>query len=80
MASHDTLWSCEYQGDTAFRFIDAKTIQSVVAMIPHKPVIEAQQLGEWFYLVEKPGLDVAVIGGMDKTMEGHEHSANDEIG
>jgi len=49
-------------------------------MIPHKPVIEAQQLGERFYLVEKPRLDIAVIGGIDETMEGHEHSANDEIG
>jgi len=73
------LWSCEYQGDTALRFIDTKTIQSVVAMIPHKPVIEAQELGEHFFLVEKPGLDVAVIGGMDETMHGHEHSIIDKI-
>jgi len=62
MASHNTLWSCEHQGDSALRFIDAKTIQSVVAMIPHTPMIEAQQLGEWFFLVKKPGLDIAVIG------------------
>jgi len=78
MASHDTLWSCEYQGDTALQFIDAKTIQSVVAMIPHKPIIEAQQLGERFYLVEKPGLDVAVIGGMYEEMHGHEYNTVNE--
>jgi hypothetical protein len=36
-------------------------------MIPHMPRIEAQQLGECFFLVEKPGLDVALIGGMDET-------------
>jgi hypothetical protein len=40
-ASHNTLWSCEHQGDLALLFIDTKTIQSVVAMIPHMPVIEA---------------------------------------
>jgi hypothetical protein len=44
-ASHNTLWSCEYQGDTALQFIKAKTIQSVVAMIPHTPIIEG--VGIW---------------------------------
>jgi hypothetical protein len=72
-ASHNTLWSCEHQGDSALRFINAKTIQSVVAMIPHTPRIEAQQLQARFFLVEKPGLDVAVIGGMIEAMHGHEH-------
>jgi len=76
-ASHNTLWSCEHQGDSALQFIDAKIIQSVVAMIPHTPAIEAQQLGECFFLVEKPGLDVAVIGGMDKTVHGHDHRTID---
>ena len=77
-ASHNTLWSCEHQGDSALQFIDAKTIQSVVAMIPHMPMIEAQRLGEWFFLVEKPGLDVAVIGGMVEEMRGHEYSTINE--
>ena len=72
-ASHNTLWSCEHQGDSALRFINAKAIQSVVAMIPHTPRIEAQQLQAQFFLVEKPGLDVAVIGGMIEAMHGHEH-------
>jgi hypothetical protein len=77
-ASHNTLWSCEYQGDSALRFIDVKTIKSVVAMIPHSPRIEGQQLGERFFLVEKPGLDVAVIGGVDEAMHGNEHTTVDE--
>jgi hypothetical protein len=47
-------------------------------MIPHTPRIEAQQLGERFFLVEKPGLDVALIGGVDETMHGHEHRLVDE--
>lgn len=72
-ASQNTLWSCEHQGDSALRFISAKTIKSVVAMIPHTPRIEAQQSQERFFLVEKPGLDVAVIGGMIEAMHGHEH-------
>ena len=76
-ASHNTLWSCEHQGDSALQFIDAKIIQSVVAMIPHTPAIEAQQLGEHFFLVEKPGLDVAVIGGMDETEHGHDNRTID---
>ena len=79
MALHNTLWSCEYHRDSALRFIDTKTIQSVVAMIPHTPIIEAQELGECFFLVEKPELDVAVIWGMNKTMHGHEHSIIDKI-
>jgi hypothetical protein len=72
-ALHNTLWSCEHQGDSALRFINAKTIQSVVVMIPHTPRIEAQQLQARFFLVEKPGLDVAVIRGMIEAMHGHEH-------
>jgi hypothetical protein len=76
-ASHNTLWSCEHQGDLALQFIDAKIIQSVVAMIPHMPAIEVQQLGEHFFLVEKPGLDVAVIGGMDETEHGHNNRTID---
>jgi hypothetical protein len=73
------LWSCEYHRDLALRFIDTKTIQSVVAMISHMPIIEVQELGEHFFLVEKPELDVAVIEGMDKTWHGHKHSIIDKI-
>jgi hypothetical protein len=66
-ALHNMLWLCEHHRDSALQIIDAKAIQSVIAMIPHTPRIEAQQLGECFFLVEKPGLDVALIGGMDDT-------------
>ena len=78
-ASHNTLWSCEDQGDLALQFIKAKTIKSVVAMIPHMPMIEGQQLGEHFFLVEKLGLDIAVIGGMVEAMHGHKHMSFNEI-
>lgn len=62
--SHNTLWSCEYKGDSSLRFVDVKTIQSVVAMIPHMPGIEGSS-SERFFLVEKPGFDVAIMAGVE---------------
>ena len=70
--SHGTLWSCEHQGDSALIFIDVRTIKSVVAMIPHSPVIGGGELRGRFFLVEKPGFDVAVIAGAEEEMPGDE--------
>jgi hypothetical protein len=67
-----TLWSCEYQGDSALVFIDVKSIQVVVSMIPHTPSISGNVPTERFFLVEKPGLDVIIIAGME------EHTPDDE--
>ena len=69
--SVNTLWSCKYQGDSesALKFIDVKTIQSVVSMVPHKLAIPGQQPEERFFLVEKPGLDVAIIAGIEDSEE-----------
>jgi len=36
----------------------------MVAMVPHTLVIEGQDLGEQFFLVEKLGFDVAIITGI----------------
>jgi hypothetical protein len=72
--SVNTLWSCEYEGDRTLRFINVKTIHAVVAMIPHRPVIGGWQMGERFFLVEKPGLDVVVMSGV------LEHMPEDEEG
>jgi hypothetical protein len=68
--SVNTLWSCEYQGDSALKFVEVKCIQAVVAMIPHTPVIEGQEARERFFLVEKPGLDVAMMAGTEEAMTG----------
>lgn len=68
--SVNMLWSCEYQGNSALKFIDVKCIQAVIAMIPHKLVIERQEASECFFLVEKPGLDVAMMSGMEEAMIG----------
>jgi len=54
------LWSCCYLGDSALKFIDVKTIRSVVAMIPHRVSIEGRPAEDRFFLVEKPGFDVAL--------------------
>jgi hypothetical protein len=76
--SHDTLWSCEYRGDSALKFIDVKMIKSVVAMIPHSPVIRGQEVRDRFFLVEKPGFDVALIAGTEEDILGDVDTALDE--
>ena len=62
------LSSCEYLGDSELKFIHAKTIQAVVAMVPHRPAIEGQPIQERFFLVEKPGFDVGVMSGVQEDM------------
>ena len=64
--SVNTLWSCEHKGDSALKFVDVKCIQAVVAMVPHAPAIEGREACERFFLVEKPGLDVAVMVGAEE--------------
>jgi len=77
--SVNTLWSCEYEGDAALRFIDVKIIQSMVAMVPHTPAIEGVDLGERFFLVEKPGFDVAIIAGIQENLRVDENIEIDSI-
>ena len=69
--SHNTLWSCKYRGDLALRFVDVKTIQSVVAIIPHMPAIEGSLSGR-FFLVEKLGFDVAIMAGIEEDIPDNE--------
>jgi len=68
--SSNTLCSCEYQGDKDLQFIDVKTIQAVVAMVPHKPVIGPQEPTEHYFLIEKPGFDVSQMAGVEKELLG----------
>jgi hypothetical protein len=70
--SVNTLWSCVYQGDGALRFIDVKNIQAVVAMVPHRPEIQGLPPSERFFLVEKPGLDVAIVTDVGQDGQGDE--------
>ena len=62
----NTLWSCEYQGDSALIFIDVKSIQLVIAMIPHMLLVDGRQASKCFFLVEKPAFDVTVMAGMEE--------------
>lgn len=58
-----TLCCCEYQGELGFEVVAAKSIQSVVAMVPFG---NADSENDIRFLVEKPGLDVACMGGAEE--------------
>ena len=51
----------------------------MVAMVPHTPAIEGEDLGEWFFLVEKPGFDVAIIAGIQKNLRVEENIEIDSM-
>ena len=65
--SSNTLCSCEYQGDDALEFVDVKTIQAVVSMVPHTPAV-GPQATQHYFLVEKPGFDVALMAGIEEEL------------
>jgi hypothetical protein len=46
--------------------ISVKTILAVVAMIPHKLFQNDPQAEQRYFLAEKPGLDVACMGGVEE--------------
>lgn len=58
--SYSTLWSCTHGGDSSLMVIDVKSIEAVVAMVPHQPFLNSP--GRYF-LVEKPGLAIAFLSG-----------------
>jgi hypothetical protein len=64
--SYHTLWSCTHQGDASLTVIDVKSILAVVAMVPHQPF--AEDPVPHFFVVEKPGLDVASLGGNSESI------------
>jgi len=59
--SHETLWSCQYQGNAGFEVLEAKDISSVVAMVP----LDDEDTGRYF-VTEKMGLEVAYMSGMEE--------------
>lgn len=59
--SYNTLVSCLSQGDAGLRVIPVKSIIAVVGMVPHTPF--GPGTATKHFVVEKPGLDVAVLGG-----------------
>ncbi|KAH7905890.1 hypothetical protein BJ138DRAFT_1072332, partial [Hygrophoropsis aurantiaca] len=63
--SHQTLWVCKYQGIGALQVIDVKSIVSVVAMVPF-PHSDEVGGSSSFFVAEKPGLEVAYLGGVEE--------------
>ena len=59
--SYNTLLSCTYNGNNSVQVIDVESIKAVVAMVPHQPF--EGEVAEQYFVVEKPGLDVAMLGG-----------------
>ncbi|OJT12485.1 hypothetical protein TRAPUB_10962 [Trametes pubescens] len=78
-ASYHVLLVCRYAGHLSRAVIDVKMIAAAVAMVP-LPLseAEAQDAGSAehyatrFFVVEKPGLAVAVMGGFAERMDGLE--------
>jgi hypothetical protein len=71
LSSH-VVASCTYYGDDDIRVIDIKSITDVVAMVPHRPRLPSGVVEDRFFMVEKPGLDVASFGILpaDDAVEG----------
>lgn len=62
-ASRETFISCRHGGEQGTRVVDAKAIEAVVGMVPHKVTLpEGEASDNRYYLVEKPGLPVASLG------------------
>ncbi|KAJ6457721.1 hypothetical protein C8R45DRAFT_844222, partial [Mycena sanguinolenta] len=57
--SYNTVWSCT--GPLGFIVIKVKSIESVVAMVPHR-IFNVDR----FFLVEKPGLDMMNVTGQNE--------------
>ena len=58
-STQTTLAVCRYYGDRALVIIDAKSILSVVAMIPFPFLVDGY--AEQFFMVEQIGLDVIEV-------------------
>lgn len=65
--SSGALISCKYMGASHYTVINVKSIVAVVAMVPHPRTASA--LTEHFFVVEKPGLDIAFISEKGETDE-----------
>ncbi|KAG6839509.1 hypothetical protein C0991_001958 [Blastosporella zonata] len=61
--SSNTLWTCKKTGDKRLVVVDVKSIEAVVCMAPHSVEMLGAGWEEWVFVVEKPGLEVANLGG-----------------
>ncbi|KAG1758726.1 hypothetical protein EDD22DRAFT_783533, partial [Suillus occidentalis] len=82
--SHHTVSSCTHLTEDVC-VIDAKSITDVVGMVPHKPTLPSGSTENRYFLVEKPGLDIATFGLAYEGLrvnggaaEDHDHDEDDE--
>ena len=67
--SSGALYACSLGGDDGVAVIEVKTILSVVAVVPFPAHLGWQ---DRVFVVEKPGLDVAAIGGVAEAIDEEE--------
>lgn len=60
LSFHATSSCKQIEGD--IRVIDVKSITDVVGMVPHRPTLPSGVTEDRYFLVEKPGLDIATFG------------------
>lgn len=60
--SHGVVLSCTYSGDENLIVTEYSSISSVIAMVPHWPPGWNEGSSQYF-VVEKPGLDIADLSG-----------------
>ena len=68
--SYNTLRSCTYLDQGSLMVIDVKYISLVIVMVPHQPFGEDSV--QWYFVVEKPGLEVACLGGAEERVPENE--------
>lgn len=55
-----TVWVCGYHGNNALQIVNVRDIVSVIGMVPFP------DRPGYFFAVEKPGLDVLHMAGIDE--------------
>lgn len=63
------MYSCEHQGETGLHAVFVSDIVAIVAMVPLFDVTGEGEViipENQYFLVEKPGLDVAVLHGEEE--------------
>ncbi|KAG1831174.1 hypothetical protein F4604DRAFT_2023567 [Suillus subluteus] len=72
--SFHAVSSCKPVEDD-IRVVDAKSITDVIGMVPHRPELPSGVTEDRYFLVEKPGLDIATFG---VTYEGPAEAGDDD--
>ena len=67
-SSYGAVCACTYQGEHGLQVVEVQVIQSVVAMVPLSRHNKDDADGQYF-VVEKPGLDVAYLAGAEEADE-----------